>query len=92
MLYALTMRRLYNTGNGVWTTIHSKWDMELLRILFAEQNDEIILDANKEILGDAIHCIFGNSDENLIVSIMQTLYNTIALNHFIPLDIVDRCC
>lgn len=79
-----------NAGNGVWTTIHSKWDMELLRILFAEQNDEIILDANKDILGDATHCIFGNGDENLIVSIMQTLYNTIALSSFIPLAIVDE--
>ena len=34
-------------------------------------------------------CMFAIKDENLIVSAMQTLYNTIAINNLIPLDIVD---
>jgi tetratricopeptide (TPR) repeat protein len=81
---------LYNSGNGVWTTIHSRWDIELLRILFVEQNDEIILDTNKDILRNAVRCMFAIKDENLIVSAIQTLYNTIAINNLIPLDIVDE--
>lgn len=90
--YALRLEHatLYNSGNGVWTTIHSRWDMELLRTLFVEQNDEIILDTNKEILRNAVHCIFGIKNESAIVSMIQTLYNTIALNDLIPLDIVDE--
>ena len=89
--YALRLEHaiLYNSGNGLWNTIHSRWDMELLKILFVEENDEIILETNKEILSNAIHCMFDINNEDLIVSIIQTLYNTIAINNLIPLDILD---
>ena len=80
--YAARLERvlLHNSGNEVWTTIHSRWDMELLKILFADQKDEIILDQNKEILKKALQHLFKIDDEDIVVSIIHTLYNTIATN------------
>lgn len=80
---------LYNSGNGEWTTIHSRWDMELLKILFVTECDEMVLDINKGILEKAIRCMLEIDNEYLIVSIIQTLYNTIAMNNLIPLDMID---
>ena len=80
---------LYNPENGIWDTINSRWDTELLRILFIDEKDDIILDANREILGNAIICMLEIENEDTIVSVIQTLYNTIAINNFIPLEMVD---
>ncbi len=80
---------LYNSGNGEWTTIHNRWDMELLKILFVTECDEMVLDINKGILEKAIRCMIEIDDEHLIVSIIQALYNTIAINNLIPLDTID---
>ena len=80
---------LFNSGNGEWTTIHNRWDMELLKILFVSECDEMVLDINKGILEKAISCMIEIDDEHLIVSIIQALYNTIAINNLIPLDMID---
>jgi tetratricopeptide (TPR) repeat protein len=79
---------LYNS-KGLWDTINSRWDTELLRILFIDEKDDIVLDVNKEILGNAIMCMLKIDNEDTIVAVIQTLYNTIAINNFIPLEMVD---
>ena len=63
--------------------------MELLKILFVTECDEMVLDINKGILEKAIRCMIEIDDEHLIVSIIQALYNTIAINNLIPLDTID---
>jgi tetratricopeptide (TPR) repeat protein len=89
--YAVRLERvlLHNSGNEVWTTIHSRWDMELLKVLFADQKDEIILDQNKEILKKALQHLFKIDDEDIVVSIIHTLYNTVAISNLIPIGTIN---
>jgi len=79
---------LYKATGKVWKTIHSRWDVELFKLLFVEEEDEITLDTNTECLKRAVTCIFGLNDEKLTISLVQTMYNIISVNNIIPIDIV----
>lgn len=89
--YALRLEyaTLYRT-NGAWKTVHSRWDIELFKLLYGEEDDQITIDSNIEHLKGAVLRIFGVNDEKLTVSILQTLYNTIAVNNIVPLEAVHK--
>ena len=87
MLMILEHAMLYQYSDGLWRTIHSRWDMELLSFLYIEKNKSILL---KRIgfLKKALDSIFSVSDESTTSSIIQAMYD-IASFKKIPINIVE---
>ena len=78
---------LYQYSDGLWKTIHPKWDMELLSFLYNEKNKSILL-KRKEYLKKALDSIFNFSDEYITASIIQTIYDIASLKK-IPINVVE---
>ena len=85
--YALEHAMLYQYSDGLWKTIHTKWDMELLSFLYYEKNKSILL-KRKEYLKKALDLIFNLSDEYITASIIQTIYDIASLKK-IPINVVE---
>lgn len=54
---------LYQSSDGLWKTIHTKWTMALLYFLYNEKNKSI-LSKRKEYLKNTLNSIFSISDES----------------------------
>jgi tetratricopeptide (TPR) repeat protein len=85
--YDLEHAMLYQYSEGLWKTIHPRWDMELLSFLYNEKNKCILL---KRIgcLRKALDLIFSISDESTAASIIQAMYDIASLKK-IPINIVE---
>ena len=85
--YDLEHAMLYQYSEGLWKTIHPRWDMELLSFLYNEKNKGILL---KRIgyLRKALDSIFSISDESTTASIIQAMYDIASLKK-IPINIVE---
>ena len=78
---------LYQYSEGLWKTIHAKWDMELLSFLYCEKNKSILF-KRKEYLKKALDLIFKISDESITASIIQTMYDMASFKK-IPINVVE---
>ena len=85
--YDLEHAMLYQYSDGLWKTIHTKWDIELLSFLYYEKNKSIFL-KRKEYLKKALDSIFNLSDEYITASIIQTIYDIASLKK-IPINVVE---
>jgi tetratricopeptide (TPR) repeat protein len=85
--YDLEHAILYQYSEGLWRTIHPRWDTELLSFLFSERNKSI-LSKRKEYLKKAADSIFSIYNESLSASIIQTIYD-IASTRIVPINIVE---
>jgi tetratricopeptide (TPR) repeat protein len=85
--YDLEHAMLYQYSDGLWKTIHTKWDLELLSFLYYEKNKSIFL-KRKEYLKKALDSIFNLSDEYITASIIQTIYDIASLKK-IPINVVE---
>ena len=85
--YDLEHAMLYQYSEGLWKTIHPRWDMELLSFLYNEKNKSILL-KRTEYLKKALDSIFSISDESITASIIQTMYDIASLKK-IPINIVE---
>jgi tetratricopeptide (TPR) repeat protein len=86
-VYDLEHAMLYQYSEGLWKTIHPRWDMELLSFLYNEKNKSILLKRTR-YLNKALDSIFSVSDESITVSIIQAMYNIASLKK-IPINIVE---
>jgi tetratricopeptide (TPR) repeat protein len=84
--YYLEHALLYQNSEGLWKTIHPRWDMELLSFLYNVKNKGI-LSKRIEYLKSAIDSIFNLSNENITATIIQTLYDIASFNR-IPINII----
>jgi tetratricopeptide (TPR) repeat protein len=85
--YARSIRGILHRRKGTWTTIHSRWDMELFSYLFSgEDEDEI--DDRKTQLSDACASIFDMRNEQFSLSVISALYDMAGENQ-IPINIVN---
>jgi hypothetical protein len=92
---------LYQSSEGIWRTIHPRWDEELLSMLYNEENRAILLD-RIECLQEAIDSILDLGDERITESVIGTLYGlcakhdpSVPVHQFsiqaaVPIDIVHR--
>ena len=85
--YDLENAMLYQYSEGLWKTLHPRWDIELLSFLYSGNNKSILL-RRKEDLKKALDSIFKISDESITASTIQTLYD-IASSKKIPINIVE---
>jgi tetratricopeptide (TPR) repeat protein len=78
----------YQEADKVWKTIHPRWDMELLSLLY---NDKRI---NKKHLENAVQSIFKVHNEKITESVIGTLYglSAVTIEGFknVPIDIVEN--
>ncbi len=84
--YDLEHALLYQYSEGLWKTIHPRWDMEILSFLYNVKNKSI-LSKRMEYLKIAIDSIFNVSNENITATTIQTLYDTISFNN-LPISII----
>jgi tetratricopeptide (TPR) repeat protein len=85
--YSLENAILYRNTNGIWKTIHPKWDMELLSFLYDQKNKGILF-RRKEILKSTLNSLFDLCDERISTAIIQTVYDMVSLN-IISIDVVE---
>ena len=85
--YALEHAILYQYSEGLWKTIHAKWDMELLSFLYCEKNKSILF-KRKEHLKKALDLIFKIYDESTTAFIIQTMYDMASFKK-IPINVVE---
>ena len=85
--YALEHAILYQYSEGLWKTIHAKWDMELLSFLDCEKNKSILF-KRKEHLKKALDLIFKIYDESTTAFIIQTMYDMASFKK-IPINVVE---
>ena len=80
---------LYCNPDKTWTTLHPRWDLELLLFLFGFSNKNLIKMMIDD-LSNAVQSIFTHCNEftNLIVA--NTLYVTIASNKFVSLELINQ--
>ena len=79
---------LHRREDRTWTTINSRWDMELFFYLFSSE-DEDEIDYRKTLLSDACTVIFeGGRDKHFSLSIISALYD-MAGERRIPINIVN---
>ncbi len=78
---------LYQSSDGLWKTIHTKWAMALLYFLYSEKNKGI-LSKRKEYLKNTLNSIFSISDESTSSFIIQTVYDMVPLK-VIPIGIIE---
>ena len=74
-------------SEGLWKTIHPRWDMELLSFLYNEKNKSI-LSKRTEYLKKGLDYIFAVSNESITGSIIQVLFDIVTLKK-IPIKIVE---
>ena len=90
--YYLENVTMCQQADGIWKTIHPRWDIELLSFLYNE-SDKRILSRNKGYLKKAIDSIFNINDERITVSVIQIMYDISAINidgvKNIPINIVE---
>ncbi len=92
--YELRGTTLYNQeADKVWKTLHPRWDMELLSLLYNEDNKGILF-RNKEHLKKAIQYLFNINNENTTNSVISMLYDvsSITIEGFknVPIDLVEN--
>ena len=85
--YDLEHAMLYQYSEGLWKTIHPRWDMELLSFLYNETNKSILL-KRVGYLKKALNSIFSVSNESITASIIQTVYDIASLRK-IPINIIE---
>ena len=78
---------LHRREDGTWTTIHSRWDMELFSYLFSSEDEDEIND-RKIQLSDARTSIFDLGDKQFSLSVITVLYD-MAGESRIPINIVN---
>jgi tetratricopeptide (TPR) repeat protein len=71
-----------------WSTLHPRWDMELLSFLYNNIEVESVLNKRKKYLNDAIESIFKSKDEKATTSVTGLIYD-LATRELIPIDIVE---
>lgn len=84
--------------DGVWKTIHPRWDLEFLSYLYGEELDEDELEEklekNRPYLEDALKSIFLIKDGKISVSVIQVLFDatTVIADNFqkIPIDFIEK--
>jgi tetratricopeptide (TPR) repeat protein len=85
----ITLRQL---ADGLWKTIHPRWDIELLSLIYNE-SDKRILSRNKGYLKKAIDSIFNIDNERITVSVIQIMYDLSTINidgvKNIPINIIE---
>jgi tetratricopeptide (TPR) repeat protein len=84
--YNLEHALLYQQSEGLWKTIHPRWDMELLFFLYNVKNKGI-LSKRIEYLKTAIDSIFNVSNEYITATTIQTLYDIASFNN-IPINVI----
>jgi tetratricopeptide (TPR) repeat protein len=78
----------YNKPEGVWTTIHPQWDMELLYFLYNESNDRKTNYERKKMLEGALKLIVSLEDKEMTTKVLKKIFD-IAAERKIPVDTVD---
>jgi tetratricopeptide (TPR) repeat protein len=74
--------------DGIWKTIHPKWDLELLKFLFNDLQLKSNLESIKNAFSNAVYNILNKYDNYL--SILDTIYFTIAVNKIIDICILEE--
>jgi hypothetical protein len=93
--YARDLREslLSRQEDGIWKTLHPRWDMELLAFLFTVR-DENLVEERVNYLRNAIQSIFSLEDEKIASAVISTLYHipTIEARELdrIPIDITEN--
>ncbi len=80
---------LYLNPDKTWTTLHPRWDEELLAYLFGKNTSKNLIKTRRDDLSSAVQSIFTHCDESSILTLVNTLYATIAFNKFISIDIIS---
>jgi tetratricopeptide (TPR) repeat protein len=74
--------------DGIWKTIHPRWDLELLKFLFNDLKLKSNLELIKDSFSNAINRLLNKYDNYL--SILNTIYVTIAINKIIDICILEE--
>jgi tetratricopeptide (TPR) repeat protein len=85
--YELEKATLHQYSEQSWSTIHLRWDTELLSFLYNEKNKGILI-RRKEYLKKSIDSILNVNDEDISASIIQMVYD-IASAKTIPIAIAE---
>jgi hypothetical protein len=91
--YGLNHATIYQYSDGIWKTIHPRWDLELLSFLYNEKDKGIVF-KRRERLKKAIQSIFKVEDQKITTSVIVAMYGIAVSNIVgvkkIPIDFVEN--
>ena len=82
---------LHRSSDKQWKTLHVRWAQELFKFIFDHfKNDRNLFDKFKENLQKSINFIVQNESEYNLLYVFNSVYNSLAKNKYIDLDIVQE--